>query len=337
VRQEGEEGSRHGTDDTPRDPEAEEALEWFLRLQEERDPVTLAAFERWRGTDPRRDELFGQFVRLQRMPALRRATEHDAKRSGIFQGVPVFSRHNREKANRWISALTALAATAVIAVAWHQYPVLLLHWRADHYTAIGEHKTFALADGSLVMLNTGSAIATDFKAGRRHVTILEGEAFFDVKDDPAHPFIVTGRFSNVTVRGTAFDVRSAGEEDVVVLERGSLDVNGTSPSMDYARLRPDQMIVANASGLLPLQNADIAQVLAWRDGRVIFHDRPFLKALGDLKRYYPGTVINMAAPLSSPMVSGNYRINDPEAAIRTLATSAGLSVTGFPGSVLILR
>jgi len=332
VRQDNDNGFRQS--DNGRHPVADEALDWFMRLQEERDPETLAAFERWRGSDPLKHELFAQLSHLHAMPALRQATLQDAKRFNLLEGKSTaFTR----RSSQWLSAVSAIAATLIIAVAWHHYPRWALYWQADYLTATGEHKTITLPDGSSVTLNTASAITTDFKAGHRNVVLLQGEAFFDVKHDPAHPFIVSGHFSEVVVKGTAFDVQAASGEDVVVLERGSVDVSRVAPETGVAQLKPDQMIVATASGLSPVQNANIAQTLAWREGRIIFHDRPFLEALHDLDRYYSGTVITMAATSTTPAVSGNYRIDDPESAIRTLAASAGLSVTRLPGSVLILR
>lgn len=45
----------------------------------------------------------------------------------------------------------------------------------------------------------------------------------------------------------------------------------------------------------------------------------------------------MTGRLADTLVSGNYNVDDPEAAILTLAASAGASVTRLPGAILILR
>ncbi|MBB2973047.1 FecR domain-containing protein [Mesorhizobium sp. RMAD-H1] len=321
------------------DPVTDEALDWFMRLREENDPDTMAEFERWRKDDPQRVAAFARLSRLHAMPSLRKATEKDAERLGVGATAPVVVAMppRMRAARRWVSALSAIAAMLLVAVGWQQYPALMLHWRSDYMTATGEHLTVPLPDGSAVTLNTASAIAIDFAGGRRRVSLLEGEAYFDVRHDAAHPFVVAGHFSEVEVKGTAFGVRTDEQEDLVVLERGRVEVRRTANKADLAMLEPRQMIVATASGLSPVHNADPMRSLAWRDGRIVFHDRPFRRALADLERYYDGTVVVMTGQAGKRMVSGNYRIDDPEAAIRTLATSAGLAVTRLPGGILILR
>ncbi|MEZ2128125.1 MULTISPECIES: FecR domain-containing protein [unclassified Sinorhizobium] len=321
------------------DPATDEALDWFMRLREDNDAATMAEFDRWREGDPDRGEAFARLSQLHAMPSLRKATEKDAERLGLRANsqVVVALPPRRRYARRWVSGLSAIAAALLVAVGWQQYPTLMLHWRSDYMTTTGERQTVSLPDGSAVTLNTASAIAIDFEGGRRRVSLLEGEAFFDVRHDAAHPFVVAGHFSEVEVKGTAFGVRTDDQEDLVVLERGSIEVRRTANKADLALLKPSQMVVATAVGLSPVRDADPAQSLAWRDGRIVFHDRPFRTALADLKRYYAGSVVVMTNRVGNRMVSGNYRIDDPEAAIRTLATSAGAAVTRLPGGLLILR
>ena len=71
-----------------------------------------------------------------------------------------------------------------------------------------------LPDGSTVWLNAGSRIryASDFILSKREV-FLDGEAYFDVKQDQAHPFIV--HVGNIAIRvlGTEFNVQAYPHED----------------------------------------------------------------------------------------------------------------------------
>lgn len=317
------------------DPVKDQALDWFIRLQEERDPETLAEFEAWRRSDPRRDEAYARLSEMHGMPALRRATESDAKKLGLEAPAPASLNDRKKRKTRpWISAAPGIAAVLLLLVGWQQAPGIILRWQSDYMTTTGERNTITLPDGSTATLNTSTAIAIDFADGRRRVSLLEGEAFFDVRHDPSRPFIVAGQFAQVEVKGTAFDVRTDSEQDTVVLERGSVEV---SRQADHALLQPGQMIVARATGLSGVVGADMDQSLAWRDGRIVFRDRPFRAALSDLERYYNGRVVLMTDRASSRQVSGHYRIDDPDAAIRTLARSAGVDVTRLPGGILILR
>jgi transmembrane sensor len=74
-------------------------------------------------------------------------------------------------------------------------------------TAAGMQTDFILPDGTHVWLNSGSVLEypVAFADDIRQVK-LTGEAFFDVKKDPSHPFIVNAGKINVEVKGTRFDV-----------------------------------------------------------------------------------------------------------------------------------
>lgn len=327
---------RAGTYTHP-DAAVDEALDWFLRLQEEDAPETLRAFGAWAEGRPDRMKAFDDLVRMQGMASLRRATLADRGRQHDKHLPTGRPKAVRGPVRAWRFGYAAMAAVVLAAVTWQQLPGLLLQWRSDYLTATGERETVTLPDGSSVVLNTASAIAIDFDKGARRVTLLEGEAYFDVKHDAEHPFIVAGHFSNVEVKGTAFGVLAEDAHDTIVLERGRVDVTRRTESQERAMLERGQMVVATGEGLSAVTNTDPAQSLAWRQGRIVFYDRAFGAALSELQRYYGGKVLLVSGRFSNRLVSGNYRIDDPEAAIRTLAASAGASVTRLPGGILILR
>lgn len=325
-----------GTSKHP-DAAVDEALDWFMRLQEDETPETLRVFETWTEGHPDRVKAFDDLVRMQGMASLQRATlaDRDRQRGERHPAGRAAAARRPNRARRF--GYATIAAVLLATVGWQQLPGLLLQWRSDYLTAAGERETIVLPDGSSVLLNTASAIAVDFDRGARRVTLLEGEAYFDVKHDAQHPFIVAGHFSDVEVKGTAFGVLAQEARDTVVLERGRVDVTRRSENGERATLEPGQMVIATGEGLSAVTNTDTIQSLAWREGRIVFYDRAFGAALSDLQRYYDGRVLVMTSRFSDRLVSGNYRVDDPEAAIRTLAASAGATVTRLPGGVLILR
>jgi transmembrane sensor len=310
----------------------DEALDWFMRLQDDHASETLLAFEDWERTSPENARAYADLLRMTSMPSLHWATVVD--RVHLVRSVQPTSA--RRKFSGWKAGLT-VATTLMAGIVCVELPSILVDWRADYISAVGQRQTVTLPDGSKVELNTASAIAIDFADGKRRVSLLRGDAFFDVTHDPAHPFVVAGRFADVEVKGTAFGVATTGPADTVVLERGHVEVRSTTIAPGTADLQPDQMVTATERGLSEVMPADPYRSLAWRDGRVVFHDRPFDRALADLKRYYDGQVFVATGRFASVLVSGNYRTDDPDAAIRTLATSAGAQITRLPGGILILR
>lgn len=325
------------------DPVTDAALDWFLRLRADPAVETSAAFVAWRDADPSHAEALARLQRLHASPALYRATERDA---AAFDRTPRRSpqRHDvilpppaRAVPRRRRLGVAASLAAALAVLVWLFGPGLWLDWRADYRTAAGVRLTVPLPDGSEATLDTASAIALDFADGRRHVTLLSGTAYFDVRPDPQHPFVVSADYADVVARGTAFAVERAADADVVVLEHGAVDVERRGSATVAARLRPGQKVTARPTGVSPVETADLVEALSWREGRVVFRDRPLHAALAELARYYPGTVLLLNRDLGERRVSGNYRVDDAATAIATLATAAGAEMRRFPGKILILR
>lgn len=307
----------------------EEAMDWFIRLQEMPDDGRTAdVFKGWLAIDPRHGEAFERIERLMAMPALREASRRDAARLAATR--------QPRAGQSWMKYAAAIAAIFILVLGYIQYPALLLRWQADYVTQAGEQKTVTLPDGSEMHLNTASAVALDFAGGKRHVRLLAGEAFFDVRPDPAHPFAVTAQFSETTVKGTAFAVRSEDNEDVILLERGRVAVSRLTAPMDEVALEPGQAVAADAASISKPGAFDPQSALAWREGRIVFQEESFARALGELDRYYDGTVLIASRRLETLNVSGSYRIDDPATAILTVAAAVGASETRLPGGLIIL-
>lgn len=95
-------------------------------------------------------------------------------------------------------------------------------------TEAGQKRTVILPDGSRAILNANSTLVYDAawsgETARR--VELEGEAFFDITHDPAHPFYVKTSRLEVKVLGTAFNVKSNQAQKIfeTTLIRGKVTV-----------------------------------------------------------------------------------------------------------------
>jgi transmembrane sensor len=89
-------------------------------------------------------------------------------------------------------------------------------------TRLGEIRRVPLADGSLVAINTKTALEVVMKPKSRRIVLKEGEAWFQVAKDPTRPFVVAAGPVRVRAVGTAFSVRRDDEAgagvDVMVTE-----------------------------------------------------------------------------------------------------------------------
>lgn len=317
------------------DPVTDAALDWFVRLQASpEDRAVRDGFEQWRRDSRRHAEAFASIAEMWTSPEIDIATRRLMQRGAM--PAPI-RRPKRKHAAVWTRSAAAIAAAVLILVGIQWYPALMIQRQADYMTATGSRQDVILPDGSRMTLNTASAVALRFANGERTVQLLQGEAFFDVVPDAKHPFTVAGHFAVVGVKGTAFSVRTDDAEDVVVLQRGSVEVARLPDKTETELLEPGTSVSATAQALSRASKVDMTSSLAWLDGRIVFNDRPLSQVLDEIRRYYPRPVIVADSRIGRVNVSGSYRLANPEGTIRSLAMAAGATVTRIPGGLLILR
>lgn len=305
----------------------EAASEWVVR----RDAGPLSADEQARFDDWLRDPLHREaLARLEALwdsvapvdPALPRLRP---------TAVPSARGARAQEPRRRVIPATAVAASLALALLGGigNLPVRL---RADHATAVGERRTVTLADGSIVALDSHSALAVDFSDKQRRVRLLAGAAFFEVARDPARPFTVAAEGGSVTALGTKFAVREGeGLARVTVTEHSVRVVGGDRVVVvgegQQATFRQDLL-----RGPIPADRA----ATAWTRGRLVAADRPLGEVVAEIARYRRGyiTVAGRAAQLR---VSGVYDLDHPLAAIASIEKSLGLSSIRLADRIIILR
>jgi transmembrane sensor len=157
-------------------------------------------------------------------------------------------------------------------------------------TPKGKKTSVILSDGTQVWLNAASSIKYPASfTGRERVVEITGEAYFEVAKHAIMPFIVkkSGSDYRIQVLGTSFNINTYEDEDAIrtTLLEGSVNVlNGAVSSM----LKPGQQaLVSNGNAKINvLSNADVEDVMAWKNG--IFHfDRSDIQTvMRQLARWY---------------------------------------------------
>lgn len=116
-------------------------------------------------------------------------------------------------------------------------------------TQKGSRSRIVLPDSTIVVLNADSKISYDeMFTDKNRVVTLSGEAYFDVKHDAAHPFIIHTTKADVKVLGTAFNVRSYPQENIfeTALIRGRVEVSLKDQPEKKIILTPSQKIVIHS-------------------------------------------------------------------------------------------
>lgn len=238
---------------------------------------------------------------------------------------------------QWMGgALAACLALVVIGTA-QDWPTRL---RADAMTETGERRTVPLADGSIVHLNTGSAITIDYSDGQRIIHLLKGEAAFTVAPDPARPFSVDAGEGATTALGTRFIVRrDGGDTDVTVTEhsvRVVWPIEGATQEQGVV-VKEGQTVRYGAGAAIAPQAADLDAASAWTRGRLVFVDRPLGDVVAELNRYHPGYIRIIGADLAKRRFSGVFPLDDTLGVLDAIQQSLGISSTRITSRLVFLH
>jgi transmembrane sensor len=143
-----------------------------------------------------------------------------------------------------------------------------------------------LADGSHVWLNAASSITypTAFAGVERKVNIT-GEAYFEVANNAAMPFIVSHNQMNVRVLGTHFNVNTYEDEKAgkITLLEGLVQVEQDGK---IKGLKPGQQAMILEENIKVLQGIDIDEVMAWKNDLFYFNGADIKTIMRQIEKYY---------------------------------------------------
>jgi len=250
--------------------------------------------------------------------------------------VPITAARNdeRTRAGRRIGlSLTGLAAAAALALLVS--PSLTLRLSTDHATRTAELRDIRLEDGSLVRLGARSAIDVRYSDAERRVTLVAGDAWFDVAHNPARPFIVEADGTETRVLGTAFEVRRRLDGTEVGLVRGRVRLSavGAARALD---LKPGDQAFVDRSGAMHRDIVPPESIASWRDGHLFANNATVAEVIGELRRYDRGWIILADDAFAAKRVTGLYDARQPAEALNALIETAGGSLSTL-GPIAIVR
>lgn len=158
-------------------------------------------------------------------------------------------------------------------------------------TPRGRQYSLLLADGTRVWLNAASSITypTAFTGKERKVDVT-GEVYFEVVHNAGMPFVVQKDGVRVQVLGTHFNVNSYNEEsslNVTLLEGAVRVVSGIHRS----DIRPGQQAQVREGSLQLVNNVNLEEVMAWKNGTFRFGGTGIETIMRQLSRWYDVEVV----------------------------------------------
>lgn len=152
----------------------------------------------------------------------------------------------------------------------------------------GQRMSVTLSDGTQVQLNGNSKIEYPVIFSRKQRNVkLSGEAFFEVKHDERHPFIVETFASKVEVLGTRFNVYAdeASEYFSTALVDGKVKVTTNDETAEQVVLAPDEM-VKFVNNHLVVTKVDAENLISWTEGYVNLADTDFASLMHRFENVY---------------------------------------------------
>lgn len=310
------------------------AAGWVAR--EDARPLTgedLAARDNWLGQDTRH---VGAYARAKAV--FTHADRARALGPGFADGPMGSFAQERDgrgwPLHRWVTGLAAFAAVLAVVVG----TVWIVDSRPARYqTSFGEVARVSLPDGSVVTLNSESRLLVDFRDDLRSMSLLEGEALFDVARDPQRPFEVRADDAKVRAIGTSFSVRRMSQPGFeVVVRSGVVDV--------MERRKPAIRLTRNdLASIQPFKDAQVRSLqpwqmesqLAWSDGMLSFNGVALGDAASQFSRYSKVRIIIDDPRLAERRIVGVYSATDPVGFANAVAIGMDLVVEEHAGTVTL--
>ena len=142
-------------------------------------------------------------------------------------------------------------------------------------TGIGESKKITLEDGSVLTLDAGTTIRVQKNSKDRNVELTDGQVFFDVAKDDAHPFVIRTQELTTTVLGTSFTISAyQGFHALKVgVVTGRVKVQGRLSTL--AILGENEELTYDKTTKAYRTIALDESMTAWQEGRLLLNDVSF--------------------------------------------------------------
>lgn len=169
-----------------------------------------------------------------------------------------------------------------------------------------------LPDSSIVLLNRASSLyyTIPFDHAARDIYMERGEAFFQVKQQAAHPFVVHAAKTRTTVLGTSFNIRISNNVKSirVVVKTGKVQVaTGLSITDSTRLLAPEQGIeIDTVHNSIRTFSQPANSITSWYDGVLEFQQNTMKEVVEALENRYQVRIQLGTPAIQQCRVSGNF-------------------------------
>ncbi|MCV6604254.1 MAG: FecR domain-containing protein [Porticoccaceae bacterium] len=315
----------------------EQVYYWVTEMSSgEVDADTIARFDAWYAADKRHSRAYDEVDRLcfglADVPGLEAmaALQPAAATPQPSRPISRFANWLRPQLMWGAAVAGLLLAVLLLLQPFSGSPPESLYYSSP----VAESRDIRLEDGSRVILGASSKIQVDYSDTERTITLIRGQAFFEVARQVDRPFVVRSGKVAATAVGTRFDVRRGVTETAVAVEEGLVDTR----YQDSEPLRlsaGQQVMVSPANGIGDVQTLD--QVGQWRQGRLAYVNVKLVEMIADANRYHPRNIILVSDEIADLTLTAVFRSDQIDAMLETLTQVFPIrTVTGVDGSILVM-
>lgn len=286
--------------------------------------------DEWLAGDTAHRQQYDEVKSLWEMSALLQAEDAGVSFDEFSQSaVLVPERKERSFLYLWKYGIAAVVAGICLLGSLYYNQIAINHVPAEEWivkrTQAGKMTRLTLPDSSEVWLNAGSEIsfAKHFNDKKLRLVKLKGEAYFDVKHDNKHPFVVESGKLTTTVYGTSFNIRAYANEakTAVAVNSGKVGVTGTDgqhKDFTVMLLPKDKLIYSNQNGKILKSAVLINEVDSWVKGELIFEQTPLAEVFETLARKYNVQINVEKEQYTACKLTARFKNQPLEAVLKTL-------------------
>lgn len=323
------------------------AIAWIARRDAGLTPAEEQELQRWLDADPAHGAALARYGSVW-------AAMDRPRRSGaacrVMTAVQLHTTRRQRSARRAVVLAGGIAAVLLVGLFLRDRSA-----RPETSTTAVANATVilprreVLPDGSTLELKDGTEVAVGFTSTLRRVSLLRGEAHFEVAKDPQRPFVVTAGRLEIRAVGTAFAVELAAEQVQVLVTEGRVAVH--RPAADAQNSEATASDIVDAGNRLVVETAptsavqpavavsteEVSRLLAWREARLEFTGTPLADAVAMLNQRNAIQLIVADETIARIRVSGLFRARNVDDFVQILEAGFGVKAEHRSATEIVLR
>lgn len=283
------------------------AIAWQLSLDGGGSALEREEFAKWHAAHEEHARAWRQLGMLDQ----RFSVAAGPARNALVQSRESLRRRVR-KLGRGVASVVLVAGLALFA-SERYLPVD--YWLADQRTATGEQRTLRLTDGTVINLNTHSALDVRFDEQQRRIVLQEGEILIETGHNDSRPFIVETRDGRMRALGTRFLVKREDQGTRLGVLQSAVAARAQA-GQDEQVFKEGQQVLMRRDGLEPLQALNLGAD-AWTRGMLVVDNARLGDLIDELGRYRRG-YLGVAPEVADLRITGSFPLQDTDLALNAL-------------------